>query len=666
MSHINVTGVVNNHGVRSNIFSPLVEAVINSIDAIEDRGISHGEINVLFKRDSRPSLFDKTERSKPEIVGIEIIDNGIGFNEENRNSFDTFYSSYKQPHGGKGFGRFMYKKYFNNVKIESIFEDNKKYKKRIFNFGSEDEIIEKDSETVENIFLKKGEDLRTTVILENIKQASYPKELETIAKMFLEKILVYFITDGYVAPIIILQDDNGKKIILNDLAKNSQEILALENTTFELVNDKKKEKFNLKIFKIFSPSNQNSKIVLTADKREVVDTPLYDYIPEFKDEFLEQIEGRKMKNNFIIKAYVLGLYLDNNVTIERDNFLFEKEKDLFYPFSRRDIEEKSIKIIEEKFSYELSSRREKKRQKVSEFLKDHPWFKDLDDEINWNDIPMNPTEEKIESVMHEISYRREKNAKIEINRILEKFDQNIPIKINEIVSKIDQVKKSELTHYISLRKVFLDVFKHALAINDDGKKHEKENLLHSIIFPTKKDSDILAFDEHNLWILDERLNFVDYLRSDMSLDDEIKKRPDILAFDHKISFRGGEEPSNPVSVFEFKRPGRDDFTDKSSKEDPHDQVIDYVEKIKEGKYTTPQNREIQVSDGTPFYGYIIADKTPKVEKWLKNKDFKPLPDGQRWFKWQTSYNLYLEFITWDQLSKDAELRNKIFFHKLGI
>jgi len=232
--------------------------------------------------------------------------------------------------------------------------------------------------------------------------------------------------------------------------------------------------------------------------------------------------------------------------------------------------------------------------------------------------------------------------------------------------KFDIVKKGELAHYISLRKVFLDVLKKALDINDDEKKHEKEELLHGIIFPTKKDSDGIAFDEHNLWILDERLNFVEYLRSDMILSKSDKSRPDIVAFDQKVAFRGGDEPSNPITIFEFKRPGRDDFSDKASKEDPYEQVVDYVESIIDGKLKTPENRPIQIGQNTPFFGYIIADKTQKVEKWLTRNDFNPLPDGQRWFKWQNKYNLYIEFITWDQLLKDAELRNKLFFKKLGI
>lgn len=665
MSQINVKGVVKNHHVRSNVFTPLVEAVVNSIDAIEDRGISNGLIEVSFKRDTRPKL-EGIDKSKPDVIGITITDNGIGFNKKNRNSFDTFYSSLKQSRGGKGFGRFTYKIYFRDVEIESIFQEENSYKKRTFNFGNDNDIIDKTSEKVENFLLEDGDDIKTSVSLLDLQQRTYPKELEAIAKSLLEKILVYFITDGYIPPRIVLIDDDGKRVVLNDLASNSKEILKVEDTTFEMIRDSKKEKFYIKIFKVFFPGNQNSKIILTADKREVVDTHLHEYVPEFRDEFYETVEGKETKNNFIIKAYVLGSYLNNNVTAERDKFFFEKEKELFYPFSRNEIEQKTIDFIEKIVPKELESRKEKKYKKVDEFLKENPWYKELKKEINWNNLPMNPTEENIETEVHSISYKKERNAKQEISKILKDFDNTIPEEINKVFLAIDQVKKSNLAHYVALRRVFLDILKRALAIKDDGKKNEKENLLHNIIFPTKKDSDQVLFSEHNLWILDERLNFVEYLRSDMKLSDEKKRRPDILVFDHGVSFRGGDEPSNPITIFEFKRPGRDDFADKGSKEDPHDQVIDYVESIKDGKYTTPEGREIKVGVNTPFFSYIIADKSIKVEKWLERNDFSPLPDNQRWFKWQKKYNLYIEFITWDQLLKDAELRNKIFFNKLGI
>jgi hypothetical protein len=134
-----------------------------------------------------------------------------------------------------------------------------------------------------------------------------------------------------------------------------------------------------------------------------------------------------------------------------------------------------------------------------------------------------------------------------------------------------------------------------------------------------------------------------------------------------VVFRGDNEPSNPVAVFEFKKSQRDDFADPASKEDPVAQIIRYINHIKEGKHQTPEGRKILIADNTSFYGFAVCDLTPKVEKWLHSeKDFKPMPDKLGWFSWHGNINLYMEVVSWDKILKDANMRNKIFFEKLGL
>ncbi len=43
-----------------------------------------------------------------------------------------------------------------------------------------------------------------------------------------------------------------------------------------------------------------------------------------------------------------------------------------------------------------------------------------------------------------------------------------------------------------------------------------------------------------------------------------------------------------------------------------------------------------------------------------------MPDRMGWFQWREKINLYMEVISWEKLLKDADMRNKMFFHKLGI
>lgn len=122
-----------------------------------------------------------------------------------------------------------------------------------------------------------------------------------------------------------------------------------------------------------------------------------------------------------------------------------------------------------------------------------------------------------------------------------------------------------------------------------------------------------------------------------------------------------------MTIFEFKKPQRDDFANPSSKEDPIEQIIRYVNNIQDGKFKTPLGRNIQVAPNTPFYGYVVCDLNEKVKRWLmREKDFKVMPDALGWFNWYGNINLYIEVLSWDKVLKDAGMRNRIFFHKLGV
>ena len=127
------------------------------------------------------------------------------------------------------------------------------------------------------------------------------------------------------------------------------------------------------------------------------------------------------------------------------------------------------------------------------------------------------------------------------------------------------------------------------------------------------------------------------------------------------------EASNPITVFEFKRPQRGDFVSQSSPDDPVRQIVRYVNRIRDGNLKTPKGRDIDVTENTPFYGYVVCDLTSRVIDWLeREQDFTPMPDRMGWFQWRKGINLYLEVVSWEKILKDARLRNKIFFRKLGI
>lgn len=120
MSKINIDRIIKDIKSKTTSLTPVIEAVCNSIDAIGTER-TDGVIDIIVKRTGQRSLNLDNTNTLSDIVSIDIIDNGIGFTEENKDSFDTYRSGFKMSKGGKGFGRFMYLKYFNNVSIESVF-----------------------------------------------------------------------------------------------------------------------------------------------------------------------------------------------------------------------------------------------------------------------------------------------------------------------------------------------------------------------------------------------------------------------------------------------------------------------------------------------------------------------------------------------------------------
>ena len=663
MSRINIQGTIDNIRSKSNIYTPIIEAIVNSIQSIVLKKIENGKIEIILHREKVLEI----DNSIPSVKTIEIRDNGIGFTQENRDSFDTFYSEYKKSIGGKGFGRFMYVKYFNNVYVNSVFKDsNATLNSRYFRFGREYEII-----VDEKVELSKAVDTYSSVTLENIKSGqNFDKQIETIARRILDKILIYFINDTFTPPTIILKEAEGNhSIVLNDFLTEINEIKLWKSKDFILEDDmQQKYDFVAKVFKIYYPGNQKSKVSLAGHNREVTDTPLHKYIPEFEDEFFEEDEN-KVKRNYIIKTYILGDYLDNNVSLERETFDFPKDtKDMYFPFGQADLERKASEISKEAFGEDVQVRVQKKSEQIRNYVNElAPWHKPYLNELDMSSIPYHLKDENIELALQEVKFRKEQKTRAELKILLADPEVSHNGQMAEAISKISEIGKSDLAHYVFNRKIVLDAFRQLLKRKEDG-KGELEKDIHNLIFPMGKTSENCDYQEHNLWLLDERLIFSEYVASDkkISTKKDALGEPDLVVFDKKQSFRSGDNNySNPLTIFEFKRPKRDAY---KTDDDPIMQIGKYAKDIRAGKYEMPEGLEkIKVNDFTPVYAYVICDLTSKIREFAEElHSLTKSPDDEGYFGFLRGYNMYIEVISFKKMMDDATLRNKIFFKKLHL
>ena len=370
--------------------------------------------------------------------------------------------------------------------------------------------------------------------------------------------------------------------------------------------------------------------------------------------------------NYIVQTYVLGDYLNENVSLERETFDFDKSTStILFPLSQSDIERATANQVKSLFSDEVLLRENKKRDRIVRYINETaPWHREYLKTLELSSIPYYASEETIEAALQKEKYRIECANRIKLRAALEN-DEEYDESISTLISSITQTGKDDLAHYVCTRKAVIELFKKLLKRRPDGKA-ELEKELHNLIFPMGGTSETTLYENHNLWLLDERLVFSDYIASDRKISKTTApKEPDLVIFDKKRSFRTGDnEYSNPLTVFEFKRPKRTEY---NNDENPIVQVGEYVELIRDGKYETPDGVEkVKVNDCTPVYGYIVCDPCPKIDSFAKQSSLTPKPDGEGYFGFHPGYRIYLELLSFKSLIRNAELRNKIFFHKLQI
>ena len=179
---------------------PVYEAIVNSIQSIEDSNKENGRIEVIIERDKQLSISDTWES---DIESIIIKDNGIGFTDENYNSFNTYASELKFLKGCKGVGRIIWLKAYSNVEIDSTYEESGKILKRTFSFDEQNAISNMNIKELDEF-----NNFQTIIKLCNFKKdykKNCPKKLETLAREIFNHCFVYYVLDK--VPKIIIKDE---------------------------------------------------------------------------------------------------------------------------------------------------------------------------------------------------------------------------------------------------------------------------------------------------------------------------------------------------------------------------------------------------------------------------------------------------------------------------
>lgn len=666
---VNLVGRVNNIKLnKTKVLLPVFEAVVNSFEAIEDCNAgSSSYINMKVERDTSQTQIADGEHSEFPISGFIVEDNGIGFNDNNYESFQTSDTLFKQSRGGKGVGRFLWLKAFDKVNIRSVFEKNSSLFKREFAFFlTDDDIPTAQPEKIVN-------GTKSTVVhligLKSEYREDCPKKLNTIAIRMIEHCLSFFLRPE--CPRVLLTDGETSINLNEEFNRYVKEHSVTEQ--FEI----KGKQFNILHLKVQSAEGRGHGIHYCANKRDVTFELLRSKIPNLSKKIKED-DGK----SYWYLGYVSGDYLDQCVNPERTDFDMTEENPFGYPdvISSNELSSAVTELVKIHLDDHLKKVNQEKVKKIERFVQNNaieyrPLLKHKPDVLE--SISPDVSEDKIELELH----KRQSDFEIELKKqgqdILSDKPQStkdLPIykkKLTTFIEKVNDVGRSKLADYIVHRRVILEILGNNLKYDKES-KYELEEAIHEIVFPLRATSDDVGADQQNLWLIDEKLAYHFFLASEKALKQvepaksDGTKKPDLIIFNRPFAFVDEDVPYGSIVIVEFKRPGRDDYSDHDLEKNPIAQVYNYIDIIRKGEAKDKAGQELATQKNIPFYGYIIADMTKSLRRLAENASLIRTPDNMGYYGYNQNRDAYIEIISYQKLVADAQKRNQILFKKLNL
>lgn len=637
---------------------------MNAVQSIQDRG---AEGSIIINIVEAPSLkIGDVER----IERFVIYDNGVGFTDENMDSFNTAYSEYKFMKGGKGVGRFLWLKAFEKVEIDSVFEsedEGRLRRKFVFDTKYDPDLVEAEPASDAKV--------ATTIVLSGFQEpyrSELTLDLDHIALRMCEHFILLLMQPS--CPQIELR--SGKqRLSLNAFFEEG----FSQNATRSTFNIKDQD-FTVHGFRLTLPRTARHRLIYCADERAVLSENLDDLVPN--------LSGRLTDGNgdtFVYLAVVTGSFLNEHVNQERTAFDIDDDTDaeasqgtmLVPNLKRAEIRNACIDFVRTDLSEVLADINTSKLERIRSYVAtDAPHYRVLlkraDEFIDR--IPPSGTKNDLELALHRELHQREVELKKEGSRIIveaAKLDdyEGYRERLSHFLENNNELGVAALAQYVGHRKIILDLFEKALSSNSDG-RYPLEKILHQIIFPMRSSTDDTLYSQQNLWLLDERLNSYGVIHSDRQLrsidglESDSALRPDLIAFDQEYLLGDGPQPLNSLTVVEFKRPMRDDYTDEVN---PLNQVFAVIDKVRSGTKFDANGRPIAVaSPNIPTTCYVVCDLTPRLKQVLKERDATMLPDGQGFYGYSRNYNAYYEVLDYGKVLRDAQRRNGALFDKLKL
>jgi hypothetical protein len=652
---------------------PLFEAVINSFQAIKEAKLPSnipGHVIIEVVRDRQQLDLDV-----PPITGFRIIDNGIGLDDGNYDSFNTAFSPHKLARGGKGLGRFTWLKAFDHARIDSTFKDDDGLHTRSFIFDENYDVDDKRG------LPKRATQTQPTTTIELVDlKPQYHDQCPRSTEVFIQKLIEHFI--------LVFLDKDCPEVTVTDLGRHykikdifEKDYKASASSHFFEIGP---YPFTLHGFRLPTSRATKHKLVYAADQRSVLSDKLADLLPNLTSR-LEDENGKP----FFYLGIIQSPYLSERVNTNRTDFEFGDPDDaeLELPLAelqlipKGEIRNKALPFVQEDLKDVIDTINSLKLDRIRRYVREEaPQYRILLKNADkfLDRLPPTPTRAEMETALHPELFLRETELKRESSRIIREAGKITDYEayhkeFTKFIDEYNELGVSALAQYVQHRRIILDFLERAIKLPEDKKNYPLERVVHHLVFPMQHTSDDIPSSEQNLWMIDERLTFHSFISSDKRnnsipvLESNDKQRGDIVIFDERIIFSDERpdkgHPLNSIIVIEFKQPGRNKYT---GDENPVLQAAKVINAVREGKYKH-NGRAIPIASADiPATIFVVADLTPKLRQVLIDFNATMTPDKQGFYGYHANHKVYYEVMDYTKMLSDATKRNRIFFDKLNL
>lgn len=677
---------------HSSYFQPIFEAISNSLEA------TSGKDDVITIRINKAKTLNHEQYS---FLSIDIIDTGIGFNDDNFGRLRRLYDESKGQNNF-GTGRVQYLHFFNNTDIYSVFEEEGlKYKRRIVlskNFyATQKSVIWSSEKEVVDIATPIGTMVSFYYPLNDEDQEKY-NELTTIELR--DRILIHYLSrfclnrdnlqqiklECYINSIhnkdsdqIITGKDIPQPDYTDSVQVNYSKISVDGNTIIKTPNT---EEFIINSYSLPCSIQKRNEVKLTS-KNETVEVSGIDF---------SLIKDSPKINNSYLLFLISSSYLTQQDSDLRGQLAIYSRKDFLKKrnlFSGEeqiltdDIEEKVTSSITARYK-SISKVKESFEAQIDELAEMFSLDRTVLNEVGYKagDSDQSILKKVYEynadiSAKHDAGIKSVMDSLKELTPSSKDFKKKLNEKVKRVSELVPQINRTELVRYISKRKIILDLMQKTLdkqldcqQKNSKGKKINHESFLHNILFSQHSDNPL----DSNLWMIND--DFIHYkgiseselrnikvgselfFREDLTKEeleeltaynrDKLGNRPDILLFpkEHKCIIIELKSMDADVSKFVS-------------------QVSQYAGLIRQ---YAKERFEI-----TTFYAYLIGESFTLSEVKRANPFFKkayyfdylfcpnyPVDGGEN----RRDGEMYIEVIKYSTLLERAVFRNKIFTDKI--